>query len=252
MSQSHESPVALVTGASKRLGAAIARRLHSDGYRLILHFNGSSAQAQALAEELNQRKANSAVYLGQDLSQLAQLASFADKAAAVFGRVDVLINNAAVFYPTPMADFSLADAEQTLAVNALAPVLLAQALTPKLNQSSAASIVNLIDIHAEKPLYQHVLYSMAKAALASATLSMAQELSPRIRVNGVAPGAILWPEQSSQEAQEQVLENIPLKRCGEPNDIADTVSFLVVQAQYINGQIINVDGGRSAMGYQGA
>ena len=241
------APVALITGAARRIGAAIARALHSEGYRVILHCRASTAAAQALAQALNETRPDSARVLSADLNQVGDLTAMAESALKVWGRIDALINNASSFYPTPIGTGSEQHWDDLVGSNMKAPFFLAQALAPALRETEG-SIINIADIYAERPLANHTIYCMAKAGNVMLTKSLAQELAPQVRVNSVAPGAIIWPEQKSDfsESQKQtILERIPLHRQGEAEDIARTVVFLVAQAPYVTGQIIAVDGGRS-------
>ncbi|QSX31693.1 SDR family oxidoreductase [Shewanella cyperi] len=239
---------ALITGGSRRIGAAIARNLHGAGYNVALHYHESAEEATALAAHFNSIRQGSCRTFRADLSDAAELDSLIDQVKQLSG-LKVLVNNAAVF-TTDARPFSRAQASSILNTNLLAPYALATALAPLLAQQLGV-VINLLDIHGRRPLKGHGLYSISKAALEMATLSLAQELAPSVRVNGVAPGAILWPETSDGQAIQQVLGQIPLSRAGEPEDIARTVRFLV-EAPYISGQVIAVDGGRSACGFQGA
>jgi pteridine reductase len=238
--------VALITGAAVRLGAATARHLHTHGWSILVHCRQSREKAEELAAELNVHRANSCHVLQADLANDDDMTWLAQESRHVWGRVDALINNASSFYPTPVGSITSHDWNDLFSSNARAPLFLAQALAPEL-KSRQGAIINLIDIHAERPLSQHTVYCMAKAALAMQTQSLAKELAPDIRVNGVAPGAILWPGSGNitQEQQEEILAGIPLQRRGTPDDIARTIRFLLEEAPYITGQIIAVDGGRS-------
>lgn len=243
------SKVALVTGSGQRVGAAIIRHLHSRGWRVIIHYRHSADAAARLADELNRQRTDSAVTVKANLDDLHDIQTLAEQTPACFGRLDALVNNASTFYPTPIGKATLADWDDLFGSNARAPFFLSQALAPALKQSGGC-IVNIVDIHAQRPFHQHTVYCMAKAALHMMTLSLAKELAPDIRVNGVSPGAILWPEAGSSSAiatdmQQQILASVPLARLGTPDDIARTVGFLVHDAPYITGQIIAVDGGRS-------
>lgn len=245
------SPVALVTGSAKRLGCAMLKRLHQRGYRVIIHCNHSIQAAKQLAVEFNQQRHHSAVVIAGDLTDNDQLERLARETMHCFERLDVLINNASAFYPTAIGTTTFADWEQLMGSNAKAPFFLSQALVPALAQQNGC-IINMVDIHAEQPLLEHPLYCMAKAALFMLTKSLARELAPTIRVNGIAPGAILWPSNDIAEADKNmILGQIPLERLGTPDDIADTALFLI-ESGYINGQIIAVDGGRSLGGSQKA
>ncbi|MDX1538805.1 pteridine reductase [Arsukibacterium sp.] len=239
-----DSPVALVTGSAKRLGKQIVCQLHQAGYRVIIHFNQSAEAASSLADSLNQQRPNSAVTLQANLLEDQAVKQLAAQALACFNRLDVLVNNASGFYPTPLASATLANWDDLFGSNVKAPYFLAQALAPALSDNNGC-IINMVDIHAQQPLQDHSIYCMAKAALLMMTKSLARELAPTIRVNGIAPGAILWPSQQLAEADKaDVLRQIPLQRTGTPEDIANTVLFLL-QSPYISGQIIAVDGGRS-------
>lgn len=239
-------PVVLITGAAARLGAATARALHARGCRILLHCRHSRDRAEALAAELNGARADSCRVLVADLDRHEQVLRLAEEAMAAWGRLDGLVNNASSFRPTPLGNVTPSDWDELMASNAKAPFFLAQALAPALRAQRGA-IVNMIDIHAQRPLARHTLYCMAKAALAMLTESLALELAPEVRVNGIAPGAILWPEQGDipdAERQAAILARIPLARLGTPDDIARTVCFLLLDAPYITGQILAVDGGR--------
>lgn len=241
-----DDKVVLVTGAAQRLGAAIARELHGRGWRVLVHCRNSVGAAEALATDLNSARPDSCRVLVADLARDADLARLADAAVATWGRVDGLVNNASSFYPTPVDGATPAQWDDLFASNARAPFFLAQALLPALRRQRGA-IVNLLDIHAERALPAHTLYCMAKAANRMLVESLARELAPEVRVNGVAPGAILWPSSGmpDAEAQARLLADIPLGRLGEPGDIARTVAFLLADAPYITGQVVAVDGGRS-------
>ena len=235
---------ALVTGAAKRLGADIARALHAEGMNLLLHYNRSEAEAQALAQELNGVRADSAAVAQADLANIQGLDSLV-KAALQWQGLDVLINNASVFRPTPVGSVGEDDWDEIMASNLKAPFFLAQAAAVHLKKNHGC-IVNMLDIHARRPLKEHTLYSTAKAGLAMLTLSLARELGPEVRVNGVAPGPILWPEAGMDAAAKKaILEATALKRKGSPEDIAGAVLYLVRDAEYVTGQILAVDGGRS-------
>ncbi|WP_298722674.1 pteridine reductase [uncultured Oceanisphaera sp.] len=241
-------PVVLITGAAKRIGAEISRHLHQQGYRLVLHYHRSEAPATALMQELNSKRPDSVCLLCQDLTRLDELSGMADRALNCFGRLDGLINNASSFYPTPFGEGTPAQWLDLSATNAAAPYFLSQALVPAL-RDSRGSIINMVDIHAEKGLKDHLLYTMAKNALATLTRGLAEELAPLIRVNGIAPGAIIWPAHALTEQQkQQVLASIPMARLGEPSEIAETVAFLLAGPRYLTGQIIALDGGRSSRG----
>lgn len=243
--------VALITGAGRRVGAAIARRLHAQGWSLLLHCRRSRVAAEALAAELNSGRADSARVLIADLEQNGEAQRLAELALSAWGRLDALVNNASSFFPTPIGGASDNDWDTLFASNARAPFFLTQALAPTLAAHGRGAIVNLIDIHADYPLAGHTIYCMAKAALAAMTRSLAKELAPAVRVNGVSPGAILWPEgQGEMDAatRAQVLASVPLGRIGGVEAIADAVEFLITGSDYVTGQILAVDGGRSVWG----
>ena len=241
-----QAPVALVTGAAQRIGAVICHTLHQAGYRIIIHYRNSATSAQALAAELNQQRPDSATTLQADLDDMAQVETLADQALAAFGQLNLLVNNASSFFPTPVADSNQQQWDQLINSNLRAPYFLSSALTPALTASQGC-IINLVDIHAQRGLAGYPIYSIAKAGLQMMTMSLAKELAPAVRVNGVSPGAILWPEADaalSEEEKEALLSKVPLGRTGRPEDIAQTVLYLA-QAPYISGQIVAVDGGKS-------
>jgi pteridine reductase len=240
--------VALITGSARRIGAAIARRLHAQGYDLALHYRGSAAEMQALADELESARAGSVLTLQADLSEFDRLPELVARTVGRFGRLDALVNNASAFQPTAIGDTTPQQWDALFASNARAPFFLAQAAAPHLKASHGA-IVNLADIYAEKPLAGHTVYCMAKAALLMATQSLALELAPEVRVNAIAPGAILWPEQDhSDTAKQAMLGRTPLARTGTPEEIAEAVRWLLQDATYTTGQVIRVDGGRTVAG----
>ena len=236
---------ALLTGAARRVGAVIAEHLHAAGMNLCIHYRSSFAPAQALKARLERRRAESVFLIQADLMEFPALENLVEQAYGRWGRLDALVNNASTFYPTPVGRITEAHWNDLLGTNLKAPLFLSQAAAPYL-KACGGSIVNIVDIHAERPLKGHPVYSIAKAGLVMLTKSMARELGPEVRVNGIAPGAILWPESGDSEAlRELILERTALKRQGEPEDIARTALFLVRDAHYITGQIIAVDGGRS-------
>ncbi|WP_249475650.1 pteridine reductase [Luteimonas galliterrae] len=241
---STQRPVALITGAGRRIGAAIARRLHAAGFDLVLHYRSSAADLQALAEELEAVRSGSTFALQADLAQFDRLPELVAQTVGRYGRLDALVNNASAFRPTPIGAATPADWDELFAANARAPFFLAQAAAPHLKAARGA-VVNLVDIYAERPLRGHALYCMAKAALAMATQSLALELAPDVRVNAIAPGAILWPEGGADEAKQRaLLARTPLARTGTPEEIAEAVRWLLQDARYTTGQILRVDGGR--------
>ncbi|WP_203299696.1 pteridine reductase [Marinobacter sediminum] len=241
------APVALVTGAAHRLGAKTAQTLHARGWNLIIHYRSQQQKAEALAGDLNQTRHGSAVTLQADLSNLAEVKQLAEQSVALWGRLDGLVNNASVFYPNPTEQATAQDWDNILNTNLRAPFFLLQACLPAL-RDSAGGVVNLIDIYSERPLPHHPLYCASKAGLAALTRSWAKDLAPSVRVNGVSPGAILWPEGEAEldrSHQQAILEKTPLARTGTPEDIAGAIAFLLCDAPFITGQILPVDGGRS-------
>ena len=238
------APVALITGAAKRVGAVIARRLHAAGYDVALHHRGSTAEAAALAAELDAARPASALVLQAELGDVAALGALVQRCVERFGRLDALVNNASAFHPTPIGQAREADWTALMDSNAKGPFFLAQAAAPHLSAAGGA-IVNLVDIYGERPLAQHTLYCMAKAANAMLVKSLAAELGPQVRVNGVAPGAVMWPESGkSDNAKQATLAKTALKRVGSPEDVAEAVRWLLQDARYTTGQVIAVDGGR--------
>ena len=242
-----DAPVALLTGAARRIGAVTAKTLHASGYRVIIHYRGSKQEAEALTHELNALRPDSAVALQADLSQLKDVQRLADDTLKQWGRMDALINNASSFYPTPVGEATEDQWNDLMNSNLKAPFFLAQALADALKKTEGA-IITMADIHAERPLKNHPIYCAAKAGNVMLTKSLARELAPKVRVNGIASGAILWPEQEAElddDGKATILDRVPLNRPGDPQDIADTILFLLTRAPYITGQIIAVDGGRS-------
>jgi len=241
----HDRPVALVTGAGRRVGAVTARALHAAGYDLALHYRHSADDARALADELERQRADSTLLLQAELADLATLPTLIERLLARYGRLDALVNNASAFFPTPLGTATPQQWDALFASNAQAPFFLSQAAIPALREAHGG-IVNLIDIYAERPLAGHTVYCMAKAALAAMTRSLALELGPEIRVNGVAPGAVLWPSDGKPYADQQaMLARTPLQRAGTPEDVAGAVLWLLRDAPFVTGQIIRVDGGRT-------
>lgn len=236
--------VALVTGAAKRVGAVIVRKLHSEGMNIILHYRSSRNDAQALQAELNEVRENSVVLIQAELLNTDKIAGMIREAVNIWGRLDVVINNASSFYPTPMGTVDEDQWEDIVGSNLKAPFFICQSAAEHLKKTNGC-IINIVDIHAERPLKTYPIYSIAKAGITMLTRSMARELGPEIRVNGVAPGAILWPENIDEVTKQRIVSRTALKRRGDPQDIADTIAFLVNGAGYITGQIITVDGGRT-------
>ncbi len=243
--QSLHGKCALITGAARRIGAATAELLHSHGVNVAIHYRGSEAPAAELSAKLNQRRADSARIFKRDLAASGEPASLVDAVLRWSNRLDILINNASSFYATPLGTITEDQWLELVGSNLKAPLFLSQAAMPHL-KASRGVIVNIIDIHAKRPLRDHAVYGSAKAGLAMLTRSLARDLAPDIRVNGVAPGAIAWPENDMTDAiKEKIVEQIPLGRSGDPLDIANCVLFLVRDATYSTGQIIAIDGGRS-------
>jgi pteridine reductase len=242
----HDGAV-LITGAARRIGAAIARTLHASGAHVVLHCHRSRAEAERLAGELNDARVGSCAVVQADLLDVEQLGELVDEAVQAFGRLDALVNNASSFYPTPFGAIGQSEWDDLVGSNLRAPLFLAQAAAPRLRESRG-SIVNLVDIHAERPLKDFLVYSIAKTGLAGLTRALALELGPHVRVNGVAPGAILWPDGDQHFAtseRSRILEQTPLARTGTPEDVAGAVKYLLFDAPFVTGQILAVDGGRA-------
>lgn len=240
-----EGKTALITGGVRRIGAAIAHILHDAGMNLALHYRSSVADAERLRDELNQRRSESVILLQGNLLDTSCLPALVEQAANRWQRLDLLVNNASSFYPTPVSTATEAQWDELMGSNLKAPFFLSQAAATHL-RAVCGSIINIVDIHAERPMSKHTLYCAAKAGLVMLTKSLARELGPEIRVNGIAPGAILWPEAGvSETLQSYILSRVALRRLGQPEHIARTLLFLVRDGGYITGQIIAVDGGRS-------
>ncbi|HEX5637568.1 MAG TPA: pteridine reductase [Gammaproteobacteria bacterium] len=242
-----QNKTALITGGAKRIGAEIARMLHAEGMNIAIHYRGSRDEAQQLCDHLNRLRNNSAIILQADLLKVANLPSLVDKTVKHWGKLDALINNASSFYPTPIGQITEAHWDDLIGSNLKAPLFLSQAAAPYLKQTRG-NIINIVDVHGFRPMKNHTVYSTAKAGLAMLTQSLAKELGPEVRVNGVAPGAIVWPENNLEQdtaLREMILDRTALKRQGDPKDIAAAVRFLIRDADYITGQVIPVCGGRS-------
>lgn len=240
-----QNQTALITGAAKRIGAEISRMLHAEGMNIVIHYRSSKAEAEALCNELNALRADSAIILQADLLKVDDCNSLVQKAAEYWGELSALVNNASSFYPTPVGEITEQHWDDLMGSNLKAPLFLSQAASPYLAKHRG-NIINIVDVHGFRPMKLHPVYCAAKAGLAMLTQSLARELGPDIRVNGVAPGAILWPESElDPQLQQDILERTALKRQGEPRDIAATVRFLIRDADYITGQVIPVCGGRS-------
>ena len=243
--RSLDNKIILVTGSARRIGATIVTRLHAEGARVAIHYRGSAEAATELAGNLNAIRPDSAATFQADLLLTDDVPRLVDEVLAWGGRLDALVNKASTFYPTPVGEITESDWDDLVGSNFKAPLFLSQAAAPHLKAANG-SIVNLVDIHAQRPLRDHPVYSPAKAALAMLTRSLAKDLAPEVRVNGVSPGAILWPEDGmTDSAQASILQQVPLGRPGEPGDIAGCVLYLLRDAPYVTGQIIAVDGGRS-------
>lgn len=237
--------VVLITGAARRIGAAIAKKLHAEGSNVVIHYRHSAQDALQLCETLNAQRNSSAAAIAADLSDIDAVTALAQKSVDVWGRLDTLINNASSFYPTSIGQSNPEQWQDLFDSNLKAPFFLAQALAAELKKNQGC-IINMADIHADRPLKEHTIYCCAKAGNTMLTKSLARELAPEVRVNGIAPGAIMWPEENlSSSAKNEILERTALKRSGCESDIAGTVNFLVNHAPYITGQIIPVDGGRT-------
>ena len=236
----------LVTGAARRIGAAIAQAMHAAGANVVIHHRGSADAAATLARDLNQRQRRAPrSTLHADLADLGSIASVVEQTVARFGRLDVLVNNASSFYPTPVGEITPRQWDDLIGSNLRAPLFLSQAAAPELKRNQGL-ILNLIDIHALRPLRRHTVYSVAKAGLATLTRSLARELAPEVRVNGIAPGPVLWPEADLEpELKQEIMERTALKRMGTPDDVARAAVFFAQDAPYVTGQILAVDGGRS-------
>src|SRR5271154_5616024 len=237
--------VVLITGGARRVGAEIARTLHAAGANILIHYRSSAAAAIALADQFNQARPHSAAIHAAHLSTPEAPEKLVAATLLEFGRLDILINNASSFYPTPVGQITLAQWDDLIGSNLKAPLFTAQAAAPRL-RAQRGLIINMVDIHALRPLKAHPVYCAAKAGLAMLTRSLARELGPEIRVNGIAPGPVLWPEGEMDEAlKREIIDKTALKRTGTPHDIARTALFLAQDAPYVTGQIIAVDGGRS-------
>ncbi len=244
--ESSDRKTVLVTGAARRIGAAIARRLHQAGWDLVLHYHRSRDEAQALADELERARGGSVLVLQGDLADAAVPSRLVADTLQRRGRLDALVNNASAFFPSPLDSTTADQWDALFATNARAPFLLCQAAAPALRERGGA-IVNLGDLHATRPRPDILAYAASKAALDALTRGMAATLGPEVRVNAVAPGAILWPEQDDADGERRrMLENTPLARIGTVEEIAEAVRWLLMDAAFVTGQILRVDGGRDA------
>lgn len=251
MSPAHDStlPLAgrtvLITGAAQRVGAVVAKTLHAGGANLALHYRSSRAEATAIVDEMNAARRGSAVALQADLLVIEQLSGLVDRTLASFGGLDVLVNNASTFYPTPVGGITPSQWDDLLGTNLKAPLFLSQAAAPAL-RASRGLILNLADIHGQRPLREHTTYSVAKAGLIMLTRSLARELAPEVRVNAIAPGPVMWPVHGADDAlKKKIVERTALKRMGSPEDIAKAARYFAVDAPFVTGQVLAVDGGRS-------
>ncbi|MDP1925566.1 MAG: pteridine reductase [Thiobacillus sp.] len=238
----------LITGGAKRVGAASARLLHAAGANLMIHYRNSAAEARALQNELNAIRPDSVALIQADLLDIGGLPSLINKTVATFGGLDVLLNNASSFYPTPVGTIGEADWLDLMGSNLKAPLFLSQAAAPELKKRRGC-IINITDIHAERPMKSYVVYSIAKAGLVGLTKSLARELAPEVRVNAVAPGPIMWPEDDAnfdEVSRQRIISHTMLKRAGDPADIALAVRFFAMDTNFVTGQVLAVDGGRSA------
>jgi pteridine reductase len=243
-----DGKVALVTGSARRLGAAIVRTLHGAGGRVAIHYKSSSREADALAAELNSLRPSSALAVQADLLDLACLPGLVESVVRAFGRLDILVNNASTFYPTPVGEITPAQFDDLFGTNLRAPLFLAQAAASQLRLHEGL-IINMLDIHASRPLKRHPVYCAAKAGLVMLTRSLARELAPQVRVNGIAPGPVLWPEGGlDADLQKKILERTALKRMGSPEDVARAALYFAAEAPFVTGQVLAVDGGRSLGG----
>ncbi len=241
-----QDKVVLITGGARRVGAAICRRLHAAGASLLVHYRTSTIEARALQVELNAQRADSVALMQADLLKVSNAAELVKGALKRFGRLDALINNASSFYPTPVGEIGEKAWDDLIGTNLKAPLFLAQAAAPELRKNHGC-IVNIIDIHAELPMRNHTVYNAAKGGLLALTRALARDLGPEVRVNGISPGTILWPEDDDwkdEVARQRIINQTVLKRIGEPDDIARAVEFLVAQSPFVTGQVLAVDGGR--------
>jgi len=235
----------LITGAARRVGATIARTLHAHGANILIHHRASAAAARELAASLNAARRGSAAVAQAELRETSAPAALVQRAVSEFGRLDVLVNNASSFYPTPVGEITESHWDDLIGSNLKAPLFLSQAAAPQLRRTHGL-IVNIVDIHARRPLKRYTVYCITKAGLAMLTRSLARELGPDVRVNGIAPGPVLWPEDEIEPAlKEEIIERTALKRLGSPEDVASAVLFFASDAAYVTGQILSVDGGRS-------
>lgn len=243
-----QGKVVLITGGAKRVGAAICRRLHREGASLMIHYRSSEADAKALTAEFNLQRKDSAAPVKGDLLDMATYSRIVAETVSRFGKLDVLVNNASSFYPTAVGEIVEKDWHDLIGTNLKAPLFLSQSAAPQLRKNRGC-IVNIADIHAERPMKSYVIYSVGKAGLVALTKSLAHELGPDVRVNAVAPGPIAWPEDDprfDELERRRIISHTLLKRAGEPDDIARAVIYLIKDAPYVTGTVLPVDGGRGA------
>ena len=243
-----QGKVVLITGGAKRVGAAIGRLLHAAGANLMIHYRSSVDEARALQDELNAIRPDSVALIQADLLDVNGLPSLINQTVATFGGLDVLVNNASSFYPTPIGSITMKDWDNLMGSNLLAPMFLSQAAAPELKKRRGC-IVNIADIHAERPMKSYVVYSVAKAGVVGLTKSLARELGPLVRVNAVAPGPIMWPQDDpnfDEVSRQRIVSHTILKTAGGPDDIARAVRFFAIDAPFVTGQVLAVDGGRNA------
>jgi pteridine reductase len=239
-----DNKTVLITGAAKRIGASIAKQLHQVGMNIIIHHNTSEKEADELANELNSSRTDSAMTLQANLTESGSYETLIKNAVQFKNRLDVLVNNASVFYPTDINHISEQQWNETINTNLKAPLFLSHYAATHLKKHNGC-IINITDIHGEKPLKDHPIYCISKSGLITLTQSLAKELGPNIRVNAISPGAITWPDNMNKETQEEILQHTALEKVGTMEDISKTALFLINDADYISGQILNVDGGRS-------
>lgn len=247
MAEALEGKAVLVTGGARRVGAAICRRLHAAGASLLVHYRSSALEARALQVELNAQRADSVALAQADLLKVSAATQLVKAALKQFGRLDAVVNNASSFYATAVGEITEEAWDDVIGTNLKAPLFLAQAAAPELRKNHGC-IVNIIDIHAELPMRNHAVYTAAKGGLLALTRALARDLGPEVRVNGIAPGTILWPDDDNwrdEVSRQRIISQTALKRIGEPDDIARAVQFLLADAPYITGQVLAVDGGRS-------
>lgn len=242
-----QNKVALITGGSGRIGATTARYLHQQGMRVVIHYRDSTLRAEKLRVEFCKIRADSVMLIRGDLTEIAKVKNLVRQCVSALGQLDVVINNASAFYPTPIKTATEQQWQAVMDTNLKAPFFLAQAAAPYLKQSHGV-IINITDIYADRPHAEHPIYNASKAGLVSLTKSLARDLAPDIRVNAVAPGAIMWPAQGLDELSKQrIISRTPLKRIGAPDDIAKAIIYLLKDAAFVTGQVLNIDGGRTIM-----